>query len=108
MKLPRLNPREPDSHKGHYGKALLLGGSAGMAGAIGLAGMAALRGGAGLVTLAVPAGCQQVVSSYEPSYMTWALPSDSAGRVQFEAWSLLQQRAVQSMSRRANFWRLGI
>ncbi|MCP3696860.1 MAG: NAD(P)H-hydrate dehydratase, partial [Planctomycetaceae bacterium] len=92
MKLPRLNPREPDSHKGHYGKALLLGGSTGMAGAIGLAGMAALRGGAGLVTLAVPAGCQQVVASYEPSYMTWSLPADSAGRVQFEAASLLQQR----------------
>ena len=92
MKLPRLNPREPDSHKGHYGKSLLLGGSAGMAGAIGLAGMAALRGGAGLVTLAVPAGCQQIVASYEPSYMTWALPADSAGRIQFDAWPLLQQR----------------
>ena len=45
--LPRLGPRPRESHKGDYGRALLIGGSNGMAGAIGLAGMAALRGGGG-------------------------------------------------------------
>ena len=53
--LPQLAPRLADSHKGDYGRALLVGGSRGMSGAIALAGMATLRSGAGLVMLAVPA-----------------------------------------------------
>jgi NAD(P)H-hydrate epimerase len=52
-----------------------------MAGAISLAGMAALRGGAGLVKLAVPDCCLDVVASYEPCYMTVPLPCDEAGRI---------------------------
>ena len=52
--LPQLPARRPDSHKGDFGRALLVGGSRGMAGAIALAGMACLRSGAGLVKLAVP------------------------------------------------------
>ncbi|MEZ6073899.1 MAG: hypothetical protein R3C10_27370 [Pirellulales bacterium] len=41
--LPRLAPRAADSHKGTYGRALLVGGSRGMAGAISLAGISCLR-----------------------------------------------------------------
>ena len=48
--LPQLPPRRADSHKGDYGRALLIGGSRGMSGAIALAGLATLRSGAGLVT----------------------------------------------------------
>src|SRR3954465_2121187 len=71
--LPSLRPRQADSHKGDFGRALLIGGSRGMSGAISLAGQAALRSGAGLVTLAV-AGCvMDVVASIEPSYMTVGL-----------------------------------
>jgi NAD(P)H-hydrate epimerase len=76
--LPRLPPRRPDSHKGDYGRALLVGGSRGMAGAIALAGRATLRSGAGLVTLAVPQTVQDVVASFEPSYMTHALADNGA------------------------------
>src|SRR3990172_2591896 len=79
--LPRLPERAVDSHKGHFGLALLVGGSRGMAGAMGLAGMAALRGGAGLVRLAVPDACLETVAGFEPSYMTAPLPSDPAGRI---------------------------
>ena len=53
-KLPRLPARRAVSHKGTYGRVLIVGGSRGMAGVAGLAGMAALRGGAGLVTVACP------------------------------------------------------
>jgi len=74
--LPQLPPRRADSHKGDYGRALLIGGSRGMSGAMGLAGMATLRSGAGLVTLAVPRGIQDVVASFEPSYMTHGLTDD--------------------------------
>ncbi len=48
-----------------------------MTGAISLAGMSALRSGAGLVTLAVPKPCLEVVASFEPSYMTLTLPADA-------------------------------
>ena len=92
MKLPQLPLREAASYKGDYGRALLIGGSPGMTGAIGLAGMGALRGGAGLVTLGVPAACQQVVAAYEPSYMTWALTADSQGRLDTSALELIKER----------------
>lgn len=74
--LPRLAPRAPDSHKGDFGRALLVGGSRDMSGAIALAGMATLRSGAGLVTLAVPRVVQDVVARIEPSYMTHGLADD--------------------------------
>lgn len=78
--LPQISPRKPDSHKGDFGRALLIGGSCGMAGAISLAGRATLRCGAGLVTLAVPRCVQDVVASFEPAYMTHALVDDG-GRI---------------------------
>lgn len=74
--LPQLPPRKPDSHKGDYGRVLIVGGSRGMAGAPALAGKAALRSGAGLVTLAVPASIQSTVASFEPSYMTLGFGTD--------------------------------
>jgi len=76
--LPRLPERQPESHKGDYGRALLVGGSRDMSGAIALAGMATLRSGAGLVTLAVPRVIQDVVAGIEPSYMTRGLADDGA------------------------------
>jgi ADP-dependent NAD(P)H-hydrate dehydratase len=74
--LPQLAPRRPDSHKGDFGRALLVGGSRGMSGAITLSGMATLRSGAGLVTLAVPRTIQDIVAAFNPSYMTLALSDD--------------------------------
>jgi NAD(P)H-hydrate epimerase len=78
--LPPLPPRRADSHKGDYGRALVVGGSRGMSGAISLAGKAALRSGAGLVTLAVPRTIQDVVAAFEPSYMTRGL-ADAEGHI---------------------------
>src|SRR5262245_53339401 len=83
--LPRLSPRSPDAHKGDFGRALLIGGSQGMAGAISLAGMACLRSGAGLVKLAVPDCILNTVAGFEPSYMTVPLPCDRAGRIKLRS-----------------------
>jgi NAD(P)H-hydrate epimerase len=94
--LPRLPPREPTSHKGDFGRALLIGGSQGMAGAIALAGMAALRSGAGLVKLATPNACQATVAAFEPSLMTVSLPGDAHGRIAAWALPLLQQLAEEA------------
>jgi ADP-dependent NAD(P)H-hydrate dehydratase len=83
--LPKLPPRKPDSHKGDYGRILLIGGSRGMAGAIALAGKAALRSGAGLVTLAVPTTILETVAAHDLCYMTWPLPADEHGRITIDA-----------------------
>jgi ADP-dependent NAD(P)H-hydrate dehydratase len=77
--LPRLAPRAAESHKGDFGRVLLIGGSRGMSGAIALAGIAALRAGAGLVTLGVPDVCLETVAAFEPCLMTVPLPCDSSG-----------------------------
>jgi len=54
-KVLRLLPdRDPYTHKGNYGRILLLCGSRGYTGAAALAAMGALRCGAGLVYLGVP------------------------------------------------------
>lgn len=52
--LDLLPKRQANTHKGNYGKLLLLCGSRGYTGAAALAAMGALRSGAGLVYLAVP------------------------------------------------------
>lgn len=55
MDISSLLPeRKADTHKGDYGKILLLCGSKGYTGAAALSSMGALRSGAGLVYLAVP------------------------------------------------------
>lgn len=76
INLPLLPPRKPDAHKGDFGRALLVGGSYGMAGAIGLAGKSCLRSGAGLVRLAVADHTLPLVSAFDPCYMTTALSCD--------------------------------
>ena len=60
-----------------------MAGSRGMAGAAALCGAAALRSGAGLVKIATPAEVQPTVASFEPSYMTYPLPCDENGSIQF-------------------------
>jgi NAD(P)H-hydrate epimerase len=79
--IPTLPPRAVDSHKGDYGRVLIVAGSRGMAGAACLTGVGALRGGAGLVRVAVPEGICGVVAGYEPSYLTWPLTEDKDGRI---------------------------
>src|SRR5437764_8296452 len=83
--LPRLPSRAPDAHKGDFGRALLIGGSRGMAGAIALAGMSCLRSGAGLVKLAVPECILDTVAGFEPSYMTVPLPCDRGGQIRLKS-----------------------
>jgi ADP-dependent NAD(P)H-hydrate dehydratase len=83
--LPVLPPRPADSHKGTFGKVLVVAGSRGMTGAAILTGRAALRGGAGLVQVATPFEVQPVVAAGHPCYTTAGLPGDAAGRLDPDA-----------------------
>ena len=58
--LELLPNRKLNTHKGHYGKLLLLCGSKGYTGAAALAAMGALRAGAGLVYLGVPKAIYEI------------------------------------------------
>lgn len=58
--LQYLPERTADSHKGSFGKILLLCGSRGYTGAAALAAMGALRSGAGLVYMAVPESIYEI------------------------------------------------
>ncbi len=81
VEVPKLPPRKAESHKGSYGRLLLIGGSTGMSGAIALSGMSALRSGAGLVTIATSVSVAPVVAAIHPCYTLLTCPQDSEGRI---------------------------
>lgn len=76
-----LPVRKRDTHKGDYGRALLLCGSVGLTGAAVLAARAALRTGAGLVYLGVPEQVYPIVAACAGSQIVFPLPCDAGGRL---------------------------
>lgn len=76
--MKRLPKRKPDTHKGDYGRVLVVAGSRGMAGAAVLASEAAYRSGAGLVYLACPESLVDVLSIKQTCAVVWPLPERGA------------------------------
>jgi ADP-dependent NAD(P)H-hydrate dehydratase / NAD(P)H-hydrate epimerase len=74
-----ISPRTPDSHKGDYGRVLLVAGSLGKTGAAHLAAVGALRSGAGLVTVACSSSCLPIVAALGPEYMTEPIAEQESG-----------------------------
>jgi len=85
-----LFPNRPsNSHKGNYGKLLLIAGSRGMSGAARLAAAAALRSGVGLLMVAIPESVRAEVTR-QPELMTVGLPETASGCLAFSAWEKLE------------------
>ncbi|MFX1367475.1 MAG: NAD(P)H-hydrate dehydratase [Promethearchaeota archaeon] len=66
-------PRAKSTHKGDYGKILIVGGSDVFSGAPALTGMAALRTGADLVSILAPEPVVPAIRSYSPNLMVQSL-----------------------------------
>lgn len=82
--LSILPDRLPETHKGDYGKVLLLCGSRGYTGAAYLAAMGALRTGAGLVFLGVPESIYAIEAVKMNEAVVFPLP-DRDGKLSREA-----------------------
>ncbi len=85
-----FKPRVPDTHKGSYGHVLVVGGSAGLTGAVVMAAQAALRSGAGLVTAAVPQSLQPAVESRLVEVMSFPLAETPLKTISLEALPALE------------------
>ncbi|ADD03100.1 carbohydrate kinase, YjeF related protein [Thermoanaerobacter italicus Ab9] len=70
VKLPK---RLGDTHKGNYGKALIIAGSKNMTGAAYLCAKGAIKTGCGLVKLAVPQSAQSVIQGALYEVITYGL-----------------------------------
>ena len=93
-----MPPRPLSSHKGSYGRVLVVAGSTGMTGAAALASEAALRAGAGLVSLATPKHLNPILEGLLPEVMTLPLPETDAGSLATSATSTILEFAIKTKS----------
>ncbi len=92
--LKMLPDRLTDTHKGDYGRILLLCGSQGYTGAAALAAMGALRSGVGLVYLGVPESIYQIEAVKLTEPIVFPLP-DEGGKFSANATEVLKTMLYQ-------------
>ena len=88
VSVPR---RRAETHKGDYGKLLIVGGSVGYTGAPNLCTRSAVRSGAGLVYLGVPEAIWSVCAVKNDEAMPFPLPCDASGKLTADALSPLRE-----------------
>ncbi|GJQ57208.1 MAG: NAD(P)H-hydrate dehydratase [Candidatus Scalindua sp. AMX11] len=83
-KLPYLQSRGKNTHKGSFGRVFVLAGSPGMTGAAYLSSKGALRSGSGLVTLGIPKSLNPIMEVKLTCVMTHPLPETKASTLSFD------------------------
>lgn len=91
-----LPERKPFSHKGSFGKVLIICGSKNMVGCCVLATLGALRSGAGLVTVAFPDVIYSSITSQITEATFLPLPTDENGFISHLALSQILEKAETS------------
>lgn len=87
---PLIPVRHPQGHKGSHGRAVLIGGSVGMSGAIMLAGKAAQRCGAGLLQIVVPEAIAETVDLGVIEATVW--PAKDYEMLTVNSWPTIAER----------------
>jgi NAD(P)H-hydrate epimerase len=90
-----LPPRPPISHKGTFGRVLVIAGSLEFSGASILTGLGAARAGAGLVCLATPESVGLRLLGLVPELTSLLLPEEAVGLVAPAGWRQLSAAAGQ-------------
>jgi len=90
-----LPERPAAGHKGSFGHALIVAGSEGKTGAAALAGEGAARAGAGLVTIACPAGLNDILEIKCTEAMTVPVPDTSERALAASAAGVLSELAAE-------------
>jgi NAD(P)H-hydrate epimerase len=90
-----LPARDPRAHKTSVGRVLLVGGSAGLTGAVALAARAAMRSGAGYVRAAVPASLNDVLEVKLTEEMTLPMPETPSRSLSSAAFDAIARHAAQ-------------
>ncbi|MBN1586640.1 MAG: NAD(P)H-hydrate dehydratase [Candidatus Omnitrophica bacterium] len=89
--LRTLQARKAQTHKGDYGRLLVVAGSPGMSGAAVLCARAALRSGVGLVKVACPESIAPIVAGAVPEALGCSLPETPAGALAARSWKSLEE-----------------
>ncbi len=91
-----LPARPRVSHKGDYGKLLIIGGSVGYTGAPVLCAKAAARSGAGLISIGVPNEIYGITASRLLEPMPFPLADRGNGRISISALPVIMEKLEQS------------
>ena len=91
-----LKPRQPDSHKGNYGKLTVIGGSRRYIGAPMLACLSAMRSGVGYVTLASTKTVCSTVAPHLLETVLFPMEESYDGTIHFRENSLLTEQLQRS------------
>ncbi len=86
-------PRPPDSHKGDFGRLLIIGGNETFTGAPAYSGLAATKLGTDLVYVAAPGKTAETISSYSPDLITVKLPGEHLNKDSVKTLEPFTQRA---------------
>lgn len=87
---PLIPVRHPHGHKGTHGRAVLIGGSTGMSGAVILAGKSAQRCGVGLLQVVVPEGIAETVDLGVIEATVW--PAKDYEVLTANSWKVIEER----------------